>query len=516
MLEKGKPLQTAGKKLNSVVKVKLSKKKMLIFPLLATLSLSAYAATVEYTYSSKEGTHSSEEGTYSPEEEASEYLHKYGYLQKPLESDSEDFSPEEVQEAIRVFQQSFNLPETGSLDKDTLEKMREPRCGLEDPFNQKTLRYLLLGRWRKKNLSYRIYNYTPDMEPDEVITAIRTAFKYWSDVTQLSFKEINHGRADIRISFHKRGVSCTRAFDGPGKVLAHADIPELGTVHFDEDEYWTEGSYLGVNLRIIAAHELGHALGLGHSRFSAALMAPVYGGYKPNFRLHDDDIKGIQALYGKKDQINEVDPIKETEVPAVVPAPTPTSPMPDPCSDNLDAITLGPFGKTYAFKGNYVWTITDFGTGPLMKIQSLWKGLPGNLDAAVHSQRTKRTYFFKGDKLWRYTDFKLNYGYPKLLTRVPANLNAALYWDGNKKIFLFKGDNYWQWDELAWSNLTSKKISSLFTGVPSHVDAAVTWKNSKIYFFKGDNYWRVNKQLRVEKGYPLSIAERWMQCQHFD
>ncbi|MEE6508937.1 hypothetical protein FKM82_023481 [Ascaphus truei] len=404
---------------------------MLLLPLLGALSLSVYATQSDP----------------SSEEETLRYLQQFGYLQKPLESDSEDFSPEEVQEALRVFQLASQLPGTGVLDDITLEKMRQPRCGLEDPFNQKTLRYLLLG-----------------------------------------------------------------------KVLAHADIPEEGAVHFDEDELWTEGSYLGVNLRIIAAHELGHALGLGHSRYSTSLMAPVYTGYKPNFRLHDDDVKGIQALYGKNIQTEEEEKIVTTHVPTSSPEPTPNSPIPNPCNDSLDAIMLGPYGKTFAFKGDYMWTVTDFGISPLTRIQALWKGLPGNLDAAVHSQRTKRTYFFKGEKVWRYRDFKLEYGYPKLLTRVLQNIDAALYWEGNQKIFLFKGEGYWQWDEYGWSNLSPnpKKISSLFTGIPPHLDAALTWKNGKVYFFKGDKYWRVNKQLRVERGYPLSKAERWMQCRHFD
>ncbi|XP_006897747.1 PREDICTED: matrix metalloproteinase-19 [Elephantulus edwardii] len=447
-------------------------------------------------------------------EAAVNYLLQYGYLQKPLEG-PDDFKPEDITEALRVFQEVSELPISGQLDDATRARMRQPRCGLEDPFNQKTLKYLLLGRWRKKHLTFRILNLPSTLPPDTARAALLQAFQYWKNVAPLTFQEVQAGWADIRLSFHgRKSPYCTNTFDGPGKVLAHADIPELGSVHFDDDELWTEGTYRGVNLRIIAAHELGHALGLGHSRYTKALMAPVYTGYRPYFKLHHDDIAGIQALYGKKIPEIEDDEEEEMEVPSVPPVPTEPSPMPDPCSGELDAMMLGPRGKTYAFKGDYVWTVTDSGLGPLFRISALWEGLPGNLDAAVYSPRTQWIHFFKEDKVWRYINFKMSPGFPKKLNRVEPNLDAALYWPLNQKVFFFKGSGYWQWDELARTDFRNypKPIKMLFTGVPDQPSAAMSWRDGRVYFFKGKLYWRLNRQLRVEKGYPKNIAQDWMHC----
>ena len=84
-----------------------------------------------------------------------------------------------------------------------------------------------------------------------------------------------------------------------GGTLAHAFFPIYGgDVHFDDDENWTDNFQSGTNLLMTASHELGHSLGLAHSNVRGSVMSPFYTPFKNGLRLHKDDVRAIQALYG--------------------------------------------------------------------------------------------------------------------------------------------------------------------------------------------------------------------------
>ena len=93
---------------------------------------------------------------------------------------------------------------------------------------------------------------------------------------------------------------CFSDFDGEGGVHAHGLTPPDGRIHFDDDEKFSEkGRKLwnkAESLIYVAVHEIGHALGLGHSRISSAVMWPISRKGRP--KLHRDDIAGIRSLYG--------------------------------------------------------------------------------------------------------------------------------------------------------------------------------------------------------------------------
>lgn len=134
----------------------------------------------------------------------------------------------------------------------------------------------------------------------------------WSDEIDVEFVRVERStNIDIEIRW-TQGIhagdgegSENNDLNGPGEVLAHCmgmtDSEKItsGDVHFDENETWTINSKEGIDIMLVAAHEFGHALGLGHSSQSGAIMWPNSLPYSPQYQLHADDKKRIKALYAK-------------------------------------------------------------------------------------------------------------------------------------------------------------------------------------------------------------------------
>ena len=161
--------------------------------------------------------------------------------------------------------------------------------------------YRAISTWDKLDITYTFVNGTNQLEGDGERDLIRRAFALWADQTELTFSEVAGNAADIVIGWAVGDHGDGDPFDGPGDILAHASFPNPYDnsqvfLHFDDDERWVDSDTRNVDLLTVAAHEIGHTLGLAHSNDPDALMFPNYSG--PRRFLSDDDIAGVQSLYG--------------------------------------------------------------------------------------------------------------------------------------------------------------------------------------------------------------------------
>ncbi|KAM7399602.1 hypothetical protein PAMP_018866 [Pampus punctatissimus] len=355
---------------------------------------------------------------------------------------------------------------TGNLDDNTLELMKQARCGVPDVGEYNHFPQHL--KWQNNNLTFRILNYTPDLKKADVDRAIRKALNVWSDVTPLTFEKLHKGTADIMISFGAKEHGDFNPFDGPNGLLAHAYPPGQGIggdTHFDEDELWTKDSS-DYNLYIVAAHELGHALGMSHSSEAGALMYPIYA-YSTGYPLSEDDIAGIQALYGPNPNHKKVKP-----------KPNP----PNKCDPMLsfDAVTELR-GETIIFKDRFYWRMHLQMAEPVQTvIKNTWPFIPNKVDAAYENPEKDMVFIFSGIRMWALYGYTPVDGYPKYIHKLGLpksvrKIDAAVYIRDTGKTLLFAEEQYWSYDEAsgAMDSGYPRSIEEDFPGMDDEVDAAV-------------------------------------------
>ncbi|XP_003491150.1 matrix metalloproteinase-14 isoform X1 [Bombus vosnesenskii] len=457
---------------------------------------------------------------------AMNYLSQFGYLQPINPTSGGIISQDTLSKAISEFQAFAGLNITGDFDDETFKLMALPRCGVKDkvgPGFGRSKRYALQGsRWRVKKLTYKISKYPRNLPQHKVDDELNKAFKVWSEYTDLVFIQKKSGQVHIEIRFEKGEHGDGDPFDGPGGTLAHAYFPVYGgDAHFDDAEQWTIDSFRGTNLFQVAAHEFGHSLGLSHSDVKAALMAPFYRGYQPYFQLDDDDIQGIQALYGKKSANSGGVPTGPRY--GTTTASPPSEEDSELCTDpKVDTMFNSAEGHMYAFKGDRYWRLTADGVavGYPKLISHSWKGLPGNIDAAF-TYKNGKTYFFKGSKYWRYVGKRMDGDYPKEIsegfTGIPDNIDTVTVWTGNGKIYFYKGAKFWRFDPAQKPPVknTYPKLISNWEGIPNNLDASIVYRGYT-YFFKGDAYYRFNDRTFsvdvADPAFPRATAYWWFGC----
>jgi len=134
---------------------------------------------------------------------------------------------------------------------------------------------------------------------------ILKAAQSWAQQTNINFALVTDDGSDTGSSLYQQGDPNKgdiriSGFNFGNSNLASAVLPPpinnysaAGDINFNTNQIFNNGSTY--DLFSVAAHEIGHSLGLGHSTVTNAEMFAIYNGVKPS--LSTDDVAGIRSIY---------------------------------------------------------------------------------------------------------------------------------------------------------------------------------------------------------------------------
>ncbi|CAF3325691.1 unnamed protein product [Rotaria socialis] len=384
--------------------------------------------------------------------------------------------------------------------------------------------------WTKKNLKWFIAEYPKQQKQlkskDQLRRILFQAFNDWEKYSGLKFEMTSAKEtADLKVRFVSKDHDDGYAFDGPGKTLAHAFFPKSGDIHFDDDEMFSD-DYTDQDeqytLRLVAAHEIGHALGLGHSFEENSLMFPVYQQYSADYNISDDDQQGIQKLYGKPNDRPIIESTTTKTASSSSPSIKATTssnglPLNNWCSGDFQTGCEGPDGELYLFKDNHAWRYRGrakhvWDRQPKL-ISEHFRSLTDTTITACVKSVTGYTYLFRDHDMWKVRTLWSIEGPHQINGKnYPQNPHIALF--HNNSIYLIKNNFAYYFNELNHHrDLPQYPIRKLFDSPPKEsIHSGFTYNKRHYIFTRNHVYVYDSTYGKTISGYPKQISNGWFAC----
>ncbi len=142
------------------------------------------------------------------------------------------------------------------------------------------------------------------------INSINDAFAQWEAVANVNFAQVPDDGAPFGSGTYQQGSPEFGDIRIGGLALSSGTLSltlipppanggsDSGDIFFNTTQNFHINS--DYDLQSVAIHEIGHALGVGHSTDINAVMYPYYGGVEQS--PNTDDINGVQAVWGRRQE----------------------------------------------------------------------------------------------------------------------------------------------------------------------------------------------------------------------